>query len=377
MRCSLFTVLASLAFSHAGIFKDIEDKWSFDLDDSDQSEWMDTIGDEVALTALSIPGTHNSVTDMSGVSRTQNIPLDEQLIAGIRYIDITCWYTHDDIMIYNGRTATGSNLKSVLITLYQFLYNHPSEAIILRIHQGGGILGSSRAFLRSMEGYFGSDSEFGQHHQEYIYSEYTVEDGIPTLGQVRGKVLILRDFKSSSPASYGIPWSSDTVSSYKPGFTVSTLLLNRKWNAIKSHLGRGRSQDFNKLRITYTTPSVGVKVKPIDFAVENQGRVGMNGLLGDYLSLKKGNFFGVVVMDFPGYRLIDEILKLNKDYQDSELDDSSSYSSDATTVEDFDFDEVHGGETHPAEASGDDVDEVGGDGVDEVGGDERKVEPMI
>ncbi|KAL2885164.1 1-phosphatidylinositol phosphodiesterase [Ceratocystis lukuohia] len=340
--------------------------WCFDLDEAHKADWMDTIVDDVSLTALSIPGTHNSMTDIveSNYSQTQNMPLDQQLIAGIRYIDIRCRYTHHDMMIYNGRAATGYNLEYVLTTLFNFLDHHPSEAIILHI-QKRGRLDNSKAFLRSMEGHFGSDSEFGQRHIQYLYSGYDDNDGIPTLGEVRGKVVILHDYKSSSPALYGIPWNSDTVSSYNPRLTVSPLLLNRRWDAIKTHLSRGRSQDLTKLRITYTTPSAGVK--PINFATRNRGGVGMNRLLGHYLSLEKGNCFGVVVMDFPGYFLVDQILKLNDDYQVPETDDYQvpetddiySYRSDETAAEEFDFDEVYDGDAPPAETSDD---EVGGDG---------------
>ncbi|KKF92640.1 1-phosphatidylinositol phosphodiesterase [Ceratocystis platani] len=352
MHCSFFTILASLAFSHAGSFNGIDDMWSFDLDEGYKADWMDTIEDDVSLTALSIPGTHNSMTDIveSDYSQTQNMPLDQQLIAGIRYIDISCRYTHHDMMIYNGRAATGYNLEYLLTTLFNFLHNHPREAIILRI-QKGGILDSSKTFLESMKGHFGSDSEFDDRPIQYIYSRDGDEDTIPTLGQVRGKVLILQDFKSSPPGRYGILWNSNTVSSYNHRLAASTLLLNWRWDAIKTHLSR--AQDLTKLRITHTTASAGVK--PINFATSNYGDVGMNRLLGDYLSLEQGNCFGVVVMDFPGYRLVNQILKLNDDYQVPETDVFYSYRIDETTAEEFDFDQVYDGDTPPAEAGDDEV----------------------
>ncbi|KAL2885155.1 1-phosphatidylinositol phosphodiesterase [Ceratocystis lukuohia] len=356
------------AFGHAGIFKEIDDMWSFDLDEGRNADWMDTIEDDVFLTDLSIPGTHNSMTYTvaSGLAQTQNVPLAEQLIAGIRYIDISCRYINHKMMVYNGLTDTGYSLQHVLTTLFDFLNEHPSEAVILRI-QKGGILDDSNKFLRSMDRHFLPSFEFGDLALDYIYSRDTNEDTIPTLGEVRGKVLILQDFKTSPPGRYGIPWNSHTVSSYNHRLTAGTLLLKLRWARIKSHLSRGRSKDLNKLRITHTTASAGVK--PISFSTRHYDGFGINRLLGRYLSLGRGKCFGVVVMDFPGYYLVNHILMLNEEFQVPEATDFSSNLGDVPaaevyvpaeevhvpTAEVFDFSEVYDGDTPHVEASDDEA----------------------
>ncbi|KAL2885149.1 1-phosphatidylinositol phosphodiesterase [Ceratocystis lukuohia] len=130
---------------------------------------------------------------------------------------------------------------------------------------------------------------------------------IPTLGQARGKVLILQDFKTA--ARYGIPWNSKTVSSYSNQLAAGRILLPWYWSRVQAHISRSPPKIFDKLRITHTSVSFGVK--PINMAAENNGDPGMNRHLGEYLLFEKGDSCGIVAMDFPNDGLVQAIVKLN------------------------------------------------------------------
>ncbi|KAL2885152.1 1-phosphatidylinositol phosphodiesterase [Ceratocystis lukuohia] len=311
MRFSLFMVLASLAFSHAGTYRGIKARWCFDLSSMENPDWMSIIIDDVPLSSLSIPGTHSSMTDKveNGFLQTQNAPLAQQLASGIRYIDITCRYINDEMRVYKGLVDTGYSLKDVLTTMFDFLDKYPSEAIILRI-QKGGILDDSKTFLDSMKMFFEPGSKLGDRALQHVYFRDPDDTTIPTLGQTRGKVLVLQDFKTA--ARYGIPWNSNTVSSYSKKLAPSSLLLSLYWSGVKSRLSRDRSKDIGKLRITHTSASFGVK--PIHIAAKKDYGYGMNRYLGVYLMENRGDYVGIVVMDFPDYNLVEYTLMLNRQY---------------------------------------------------------------
>ncbi|KAL2885138.1 1-phosphatidylinositol phosphodiesterase [Ceratocystis lukuohia] len=321
MHFSLFATLGCLAFSHAGFDNGISEIWSFDLGLFQNTDWMSILDDDVRLSSLAIPGTHNSMTDKieNIMVQTQNHPLERQLYGGIRYIDISC------------------RLEDVLTTLFDFLDNHPREAIILRI-QKGGVLDNHASFLNSIERHFAPGSELGDRAVQHIYSTNIGDNYIPALGEVRGKVLILQDFKTIPASRYGIRWDSRSISYYSHKLSINRHFRYLKWAGIKSHLSRSRSEDNDKLRITYTTAGAGLK--PIYIAAKNGITDAINRLLGHYLVFKKGSCFGVVVMDFPGYEVVELIVQLNDRYRAFGRPDFPSGHSSINMANDFDHDEA-------------------------------------
>ncbi|KKF92673.1 1-phosphatidylinositol phosphodiesterase [Ceratocystis platani] len=333
MRFSLFAMLASLAFSHAGTFKGIEDPWSFDLN-GNNADWMGNIPDNVHLSRLSIPGTHNSMTDKLDNSwiRSQNVPLKQQLTSGIRYFDISCRLKGHQ-RVYHGPADTGYSLGYFMYTMFDFLDAHPGETIILRIRKGG-ILEDTQAFLSDIDNYFISGSDFGDRAVNHIYSKGT--DGItvvPTLGDVRGKIFILQDFTTSPAGRYGLDWDSPSVSSYGYKLSLGTLSLPLKWIEAKAHIKWAGLRTSNKLRITHTTASAGAT--PISIAAGTSSTLGMNGRLGKYLKKSEGNRIGIIAMDFPGQALVNHIVSLNDGYRDPQLTSPPSDGAAGATAGDF------------------------------------------
>ncbi|KKF96015.1 1-phosphatidylinositol phosphodiesterase [Ceratocystis platani] len=324
MRFSaVFTALASVALCHAGTFNGFTDAWSFDLADTQNPDWMSSLADNIPLSMLSIPGTHNSMThklkddDLQG----QNTPLDTQLNAGIRYFDISVRCMITDIWVYHGGTFTSYNIEQVLSTLFDFLDNHPKETVILRIRKGS-LLDSQENFLHFLTKHLVPGTPLGDRAVARVFSKGT--DGItavPTLGEVRGKVFILQDFKTNIPGRYGLPWDSPAISSYNFKVTLGTILIKLKWRAVQAFIEAIPSTSREMLSITHTTVSAGAK--PIEIAASH-GRVeGLNKRLGDYLwnknrmpaSVPSTNRIGVVAMDFPGQFLVEYIIKLNNIHQ--------------------------------------------------------------
>ncbi|KAL2885198.1 1-phosphatidylinositol phosphodiesterase [Ceratocystis lukuohia] len=310
MRFSLFATLAFFAFSQASMYEHIDDFWSFDVNEGPYTDWMAKIDDNVALSSLSIPGTHNSMTDQfrSSLIQTQNVPLVDQLNGGIRYVDITALYKNHILGVYHGLVYTRYTLADVLNTIQDFLRYHRGETILLRI-QGGSVLDDTKTLVKFIEGKVTSDAIVDDKAVPYFYTRDSDDTTIPTLGEVRGKIVILHDFKTSTNTHYGLAWSSLTVSNYNKKLAAGPYFVESRWTDVKDRLSKDPSAYPNKLRITHTTASIGAS--PIHMAARNSPDAGMNALLGQYLKKEEGRCFGIIVMDFPGQYLVREILKLN------------------------------------------------------------------
>jgi len=76
------------------------------------SSWMVDIPDDVLVTALSIPGTHDSgcIDGPLGLAKTQNLDLAEQLNSGIRFLDIRLARYQDDLLVHHDVIIHGKKL---------------------------------------------------------------------------------------------------------------------------------------------------------------------------------------------------------------------------------------------------------------------------
>lgn len=144
---------------------------------------------------------------------------------------------------------------------------------------------------------------------------------MPTLGDLRGKVLILQNF-GSDPAPYGIKYESPLLS-IEDDYALSGYPdLDKKFSEIEANVvaaANGSSWDGGRgngsLYLTHVSASVGVI--PIEAAAGTKGGgvVGLNDRVGEWLVAEGGKGIGttgVVILDFPGHELVEEVLARNR-----------------------------------------------------------------
>ncbi len=76
--------------------------------------WMGALDGGTLLSALSIPGSHDSGAlhePLRGTSRCQNLAIAEQLAIGVRYLDIRCRNVDNLFKIYHGRVSQLLNFE--------------------------------------------------------------------------------------------------------------------------------------------------------------------------------------------------------------------------------------------------------------------------
>lgn len=153
------------------------------------NEWMKNIPDNIRISDINIPGTHDSCSKnirLSYFSKCHDSSIPEQLNMGIRYLDIRLEKVDGKLKTVHGivdcYTPSGNREKllfdRVLEDCTAFLKKNPSEAVMLSIKRDDGV-SSEETFDTFFENYA---------EQNHIWYR---ENRIPELGEVRGKIVLL------------------------------------------------------------------------------------------------------------------------------------------------------------------------------------------
>lgn len=303
----------------------------------DRSNWMSGLSDSLTINEISIPGTGNSMSygGFTDFTLTQSMSLEKQLRAGIRFLDVTINQTGDtNLRVVTGITDLGVDFIDVLERVVEFLKEHQEETILIKVSEQGSESGNFGYSLRRAIENEGLDG--------YIFDGS--KNNNPTLGQVRGQVIILSDYTGQKWKS--IPYR--TGSSIQDSNHLNTNWdLYSKWEKVKEHLNKTNKQKNKGTRyINYLTggggsfpyfvasghsssgtgadrlltglTEPGFRGKYPDFP--RVGRLGIfssiafegtNVLTLNYILQEELDFVGIVVADFPGDGLIREIIDLN------------------------------------------------------------------
>ncbi|EMD01201.1 hypothetical protein BAUCODRAFT_144753 [Baudoinia panamericana UAMH 10762] len=156
--------------------------------------WMKEFKDETPLSALSMPGTHNSPTCHVALPsvRCQAVPPKDQLENGVRFLDIRVQPVKpedpndDSLNLVHGVfpiSLTGPRkFRGMLEDVESFLQANPSEAIIMSIkREGTGDATDQQLAMIMKDHYANSD-------------RWWTQPRIPTLGEARGKIVLMRRF---------------------------------------------------------------------------------------------------------------------------------------------------------------------------------------
>lgn len=145
--------------------------------------WLQHVPDDRVISRISLPGTHDAGTaslpegTLTSQAHTQNFSITEQLEDGIRCFDIRL----KSNMKYGHTLTCRNGFDETLADMRRFLKENPSEFII-------AMIGSDEGGKWSAE----MKANFNRLRQQY--SDLWVEgfDAQTTLGDVRGKILVIR-----------------------------------------------------------------------------------------------------------------------------------------------------------------------------------------
>src|SRR5262249_22917605 len=143
------------------------------------------------LSDLTIPGTHDSGAlhePIANVAKCQTLTIAEQLDAGVRYLDIRLRNFQDQFLVYHGPIDQDLTFEDELATLFEFLDAHPHETVIASVKQENDPYGATLTFEQLFDRYVAQAPQ-----------RWYLGATLPMLGDVRGKLVLLRRFDRSAP----------------------------------------------------------------------------------------------------------------------------------------------------------------------------------
>lgn len=172
--------------------------------------WMKYVDDNKFLDELNIPGTHDSGTcsvdndtePQSSQVKCQQDYIPTQLLEGIRYFDIRLGkgndpgICHGDFYLFK-KDGYYLHLSDVIGYFKTFLSENPREALIMLASRGNDEATDdsvTTAFAKVMDD-----------KPDLFYTS----SHVPTLGEVRGKIVLLRRFRLAGNSASGHTWGLD------------------------------------------------------------------------------------------------------------------------------------------------------------------------
>ncbi|HXT44070.1 MAG TPA: phosphatidylinositol-specific phospholipase C [Pseudonocardiaceae bacterium] len=306
------------------------------------NSWMRDIADNALVTSLSIPGTHNScsIGGILGFTKTQGLDLSDQLNAGIRFLDIRLSHYQDNLFVHHDVVHMGKCYADVLSVCSTFLEQHPSETILMSIKDEGrcdsllGRFAPSRVFGKSrgdpMSWVVRSNSfedAFKARTWEYVEDPslfYNLPSPLPgdgsantnltartTLGEVRGKIILLRRFEASPDVGFDLTYWPENMrfrGAANPVYAVEDHWWDPgegdKYNFMITHIEEARRRSPKDLYITFAS-AVHMNARAYSKAI--------NPRLNDYLAKSPPGRVGIIAMDYfeEPRELVSNVIQMN------------------------------------------------------------------
>ncbi|MFD3515864.1 phosphatidylinositol-specific phospholipase C domain-containing protein [Streptomyces sp. NPDC058657] len=256
------------------------------------ADWMAGIDPARPLRTLTVPGTHDSGARFGGWwVECQNTTLARQLASGIRFLDIRCRAFEGSFAIHHGAFYQRLNFDDVLAACRDFLAAHPTETVLMRVKQEYSAV---------------SDAEFGALFDDYLdrrgwRSLFLVADALPSLGQARGRVVLLAD-NGGLPG--GVRWGDSSVFDIQDDYQAEPIA---KYPKIEAQFRKAATQP-GKQYINFVSTAAGLPPRwnsdrllpKVHTLLQSAGAEGWRGL-------------GIVPLDFPNTRagLVESLIRHN------------------------------------------------------------------
>ncbi|KAH8697545.1 phosphatidylinositol phospholipase C [Talaromyces proteolyticus] len=220
--------------------------------------WMREQRDDIPLSAFSIPGTHNSPTHHIAPPsvRCQAVSPKEQLENGVRFFDIRVQPQYPDdpskdelILVHSAFPISLSGnkyFKDLMRDVDDFLNRNPSETLIISLKKEGTGNATDEQLSRIVRDHYAKPD-----------SRWFTDPRIPNLGEVRGKIVLVRRFNledrlkgENDGRGFGIDaggWADNTPNATCPSGllciqdfyeVLETENIEKKIQYVSEHIGR-------------------------------------------------------------------------------------------------------------------------------------------
>ncbi|SPO30604.1 related to 1-phosphatidylinositol phosphodiesterase precursor [Ustilago trichophora] len=193
------------------------------------STWMSILPSSDPLSSFCIPGTHESCALYGwpiSACQESTSSIAVQLNRGIRFLDIRLALKGTPgkqlLYAYHGVTDQKIEFSAVLSQVYDFLVANAGETVLMSVKQENNMAG----FLDSVFSYINQNP-----------SKWYLGTGMPKLGDVRGKIVLISRFGSSDSQPGGIHppiWPDSSNSPFNYTLPDGTTVMTQDWYNISS-----------------------------------------------------------------------------------------------------------------------------------------------
>jgi len=291
--------------------------------DAYKSDWMADIADEVPLSSLSIPGTHDSCSQYifpGYFLQCQNTGIREQLENGYRYLDIRVGLDerkdptklkliHAFGTCRNAKSWFSGTLyiEDVLEEVYGFLEEHPTETVIVCVKPESE--GDSQQEVWNLL------EDVITHNGKMWYTE----NAIPHVGDVRGRCVLASRFEDHQ-GGMNFNWK-DQDNDYAVDIPYAVSMINTgqrlwvqdryhynmelKWDAFVDDMENCQA-DTDTFSINYlSTSGSGVWSHPKHYAQI------LNQKFMEY-ELSEDTGYGILVFDYSNAEIAEKVIRTNQ-----------------------------------------------------------------
>lgn len=201
--------------------------------------WMYDIADNIKMSQLSIPGTHQSASRVGGAflnfAKNQSMSIYEQLITGVRSLDVRVRSINNIFTVHHGEVYQELVFGQVMDEIEDFLRNHPTETIILRLNKSANV--NSGEGSASFKRVFYDTYYYPIYQRKNLFyvNDYGKSFADLSIGELRGKVLLVSTISQDGETTVGV--SGQGIGVY--GSTVDTqsdmdiISISKDYNAAK------------------------------------------------------------------------------------------------------------------------------------------------
>lgn len=305
---------------------DLGEVFPFDL-----GQWMQCLDGSQRLSAFTLPGTHDSATYSYagyGFTKCQTLSFEDQLHAGIRFLDIRCFVEQDGgrptLGLCHGAIRMERNFQEAIDACLAFLDAHRSECIVMSVKNDAKPPSRREAeFSETFRAMLRANLYYKQRETWYT------SPNLPTLDQARGRIVLLRRFQNKPLGIDALAdWPDNATKRWRNADGVEFSVQDRfnnylvgdkslKFERVRAHLEEtAQGVDLETLHINYTSGTGGVWPHTLATGeASGDSFPGTNRKLSDYLAGRPPGRYGIVPMDFPEFpgdgQLIRQLVCLN------------------------------------------------------------------
>ncbi|MFT4067505.1 phosphatidylinositol-specific phospholipase C [Paraburkholderia sp.] len=263
------------------------------------ADWMAAIDGRRLLGALTLPGSHDTCASTvdDRLARTQHAALEDQLLHGVRVLDIRCRHERDRFAIHHGGIPLGLTFDDVVRTCGRFLARHPGESVVMSVKDEWPARDCTRTFAATFEWYVARHAEMRWH----------VAPEPPRLQVVRGGIVLLRRFASEKPLGLDLTaWPDNAtfdIDDVPARFTIQDEFrvpvpasIAFKWRAIDSLLELAPSLCGERWVINFCS-GTGMAAPPVVVAFGDTRHRGIHERLAGRLAARSQPC-GTMMLDF-------------------------------------------------------------------------------